>query len=260
MFQITDDVLSYRGHIYSRVFKIECDCNDGVNVLVSFKSDVATSALICSDYPEDPPFDSGLCLVSMIRTLLNQIHSRIREIREVTFEDNTNIECVDDTENDYAIPLYYFSIAFNGETWYEKHFNARQKDSKKHAEYKLRINELLHVPDTKSAISFSRFLEMTTPPVEIAEELREYYDRSATFGVFFQSMPKPDRCRLVREWINRFMSEQLRGVFDNTDWIIDLPMVLSGGKQNTKKRYYCPKCRVYRNTTYRDFGVRAEDV
>ena len=262
MFRITDRMLHYGVNLYGRVFEIENDANERVNVLVSFKDDVAMSAHIRPYYSENPPFDSGRYLAEMIRALLNHIHSQIPTIREVTFEDNTNIECMDDdAENVRVIPLYYFSIAFNGETWYEKHFNARQKDSKRHAEYKLRINSLLNVPDTKSSVTFSQFVEMTAPPLEIAEELRGYYDRSNTFGEFFQSMPKPDRCRLVRDWIGDFMKRQLAGVFENTDWIIDLPMVVTrGGARNTRKRYYCPKCRVYRNTTYQDFGVRAVDV
>jgi len=37
-------------------------------------------------------------------------------------------------------------------------------------------------------------------------------------------------------------------------------LIVGGGRRSTKKRYYCPKCRVYRNTTYRDFGVGVMDV
>lgn len=114
-------------------------------------------------------------------------------------------------------------------------------------------------PETKSNIAFLDFCKMTAPPMNIAEELREYYESAETFGQFFQSIPKVDR--LVRDWIGSFMSNQLIGVFDNADWIIDIPTPIDGGgNRRTKKRYYCPKCRVYRNMTYRDFGVRAEDV
>jgi hypothetical protein len=194
--------------------------------------------------------------------------------RRVSERDSCENECATDVEistkgsrfrkkgtHIYPIPLYYFSIAFNGETWYEKHFNARQNDSKKHAAYKMRINMLLNIPETKSAITFFKFLEMTSPPSEIVKELSEYYERAETFGKFFQSIPKSDRCRLVRSWIGTFMSNQLSGVFDNSDWVIDIPsFITGGGKRNTKKRYYCPKCKVHRNITYRDFGVGVTDV
>ena len=220
------------------------------------------------------PLDSGRGTIVMMKTLLNHIHKQIPTLTEVKFEDKSNIECATDVEistkgsrfrkkgtHIYPIPLYYFSIAFNGETWYEKHFNARQNDSKKHAAYKTRINTLLNIPETKSAITFLKFLEITSPPSEILEELSKYYERAETFGKFFQSIPKVDRCRLVRSWISAFMSSQLNGVFDNSDWIIDIPsFITGGGKRNTKKRYYCPKCKVHRNITYRDFGVGVMDV
>jgi hypothetical protein len=251
---------------------------ENVNVSISYKDNIPSAYIpyvvhdpMCSI---DIPLDSGRGTIVMIKTLLNHIHTQIPTITEVKFEDKSNIECATDIEiskkgsrfrkqgtHIYPIPLYYFSIAFNGETWYEKHFNARQKNSKKHDAYKLRINTLLNVPETKSAMTFLDFCRLVAPPMEILEELNEYYERADTFGRFFQSIPKPDRCRLVREWIAKFMSSQLKGVFDNSDWIIDLPTsILGGGKRTTKKRYYCPKGRVYRNATYKDFGVGVMDV
>jgi hypothetical protein len=208
----------------------------------------------------------------MIKTLLHYIHQQIPTITEINFEDKSNIECATESEiqkkgsrfrkkgtNVYPIPLYYFSIAFNGETWYEKQFNARQKDTNKHAKYKEQINNLLH-SDIKSNTSFLQFLEISKPPIEIVDELEKYYNKSVTFGKFFQSMPKKDRCRLVRDWISIFMSYHLKDVFENTDWIIELPITSNtggdGGRKKTRK-YYCPKGRVLHNhnKTYKDFGI-----
>ena len=277
-FQITDNTLSYGGQIYARNFKIGGIGSDCVNVSISYKDNAPVHASIpyvvhdpmCSI---DMPLDNGRGTIVMMKTLLNHIHVEMPIITEVKFEDKSNIECATDVEirkkgsrfrkpgtHVYPIPLYYFSIAFNGETWYEKHFNARQKDSKKQAAYKTRINTLLNVPETKSAIPFLDFCSLSNLPLEIADELSEYYERATTFGRFFQSIPKTDRCRLVRDWVGTFMSSQLEGVFDNTDWVIELPTLITGGNRKTKKRYYCPKCRVYRNATYRDYGVNAMDV
>lgn len=278
-FQITDNTLLYGGEIYSRSFKIGERPLNCIDVSISYKDGKPIAHIPYVEYnPDcsvDTPLDSGRGTVVMIKTLLNYIHSQIPIITEVTFEDKSNIECATDAEiskkgsrfrkqgsHVYPIPLYYFSIAFNGETWYEKHFNARQTDSKKHAAYKTRINTLLNEPETKSNMTFLQFLQMTAPPMNITEELGKYYERAETFGHFFQSIPKVDRCRLVRDWIGTFMSRQLKGVFDNKDWVIDIPSFITGGgkRRNTKKRYYCPKCRVYRNTTCRDFGVGMLDV
>ena len=277
-FQITDNTLLYGGEIYSRSFKIGERPLNCVDVSISYKDGKPTAHIPYVEYnPDcsvDTPLDSGRGTIVMIKTLLNHIHNQIPIITEVVFEDKSNIECATDAEiskkgsrfrkqgsHIYPIPLYYFSIAFNGETWYEKHFNARQKDSNKHVAYKTRINTLLNEPETKSNMTFLQFLQMTEPPIEVVEELGKYYERSETFGRFFQSIPKVDRCRLVRHWIGTFMHRQLKGVFDNKDWVIDIPsLIVGGGRRSTKKRYYCPKCRVYRNTTYRDFGVSVMDV
>ena len=277
-FQITDNTLFLRDDIYSRNFKIGGHTSECVNVSISYKDNIPSAYIpyvvhdpMCSI---DMPLDSGRGTIVMIKTLLNHIHKQIPTITEVKFEDKSNIECATDIEiskkgsrfrkqgtHVYPIPLYYFSIAFNGETWYEKHFNARQKDSKKHDAYRMKINTLLNVPETKSAMTFLDFCRLVAPPMEILEELNGYYEEADTFGGFFQSIPKSDRCRLVRDWIAKFMSSQLQGVFDNSDWIIDFPTsILGGGKRTTKKRYYCPKCRVYRNATYKDFGVGVMDV
>ena len=261
-FQITDNTLLYGGQIYSRNFKIGSIGAECVDISISYKDNSPTNASILPNYPDysnEIQFDRGHCYAAMVRALLSHIHTQIPTITEVEFDDQSNIECEED--DNPTILLYYFSIAFNGETWYEKHFNARQKDSNKHSEYKTRINTMLNEPETKSAIPFLKFLQMTAPPSEIVEELRGYYERAETFGSFFQSIPKEDRCRLVRDWIGVFVSSQLKGVFNNSDWIIDIPTLINGGgKRNTRKRYYCPKCRVYRNTTYKDIGIDVMDV
>lgn len=44
-------------------------------------------------------------------------------------------------------------------------------------------------------------------------------------------------------------------------WVIDLPIVSSGGGGNTRKhRYYCPKGRVLRNDSRKNYLVDAMDV
>jgi hypothetical protein len=277
-FQITDNTLLLRDQIYSRNFKIGGKSSDCVHVSISYKDNVPVSASIphllyepeCS---METPLDRGQGSVAMIKTLLRHIHAQIPSITHVNFEDKSNIECANDIEiqkkgsrfrkmgtNVYPIPLYYFSIAFNGETWYEKHFRARQTHH--HEKYKERIHTLLYLPGTKAAMSFRRFLEIAKPPVHILEELQSYYERASTFDKFFNHIPKVDRCRLVRDWISAFMEHYLNGVFTNIDWVIDLPIVSSvGGGKTCIRRYYCPKGRVLRNGgTQKTFLVDAMDI
>jgi hypothetical protein len=220
----------------------------------------------------DVPLDRGEGSIKMIKTLFQYIHLQLPTITEVNFEDKSNIECATEYEiqkkgsrfrkkgtNVNPVPLYYFSIAFNGETWYEKHFNARQKDKNKHDKYREKINDLLHSTQFKTNTSFIEFLKIARPPMETTDELETYYINSNTFGNFFQSIPKKDRCRLVRDWISNFMEHHLSNLFSNTGWIIELPIIIKGGKQKSRK-YFCPKTRINHNITYKDFGVDITNI
>lgn len=271
-FQIIDNTLSANGQIYCRNFKIGGNNTDCVNVSIKYKQNQPVSAYIpyivydptCSINVQ---LDRGQGSIIMIKTLLQYIHQQLPTITEVSFEDKSNIECATEYEiqtkasryrkkgtNVHPIPLYYFSIAFNGETWYEKHFNARLMDTDKHSKYKTKINSLLYSKELKTNTSFLQFLEIAQPPVEIIDDLERYYNKSVTVGDFFHSMPKLDRCKLVRDWISIFMSYHLKDVFENTDWIIELPIPMNGGRKNTRK-YYCPNGRIMHNKTYKDFGI-----
>ena len=278
-FQITDNTLFLRDEIYCRNFKIGGLNTDCVYVSVSYRNGVPVSASMpyLSHSPEcsiELPLDKGHGSILMIKTLLRHVHTQLPTLTEIHFEDKSRIECANDDDlyksgssmrkpgsHVYPISLYYFSIAFNGETWYEKHFNARHQKLAMHRKYKERVQTVLENPTTKSAMTFLQFLQIAAPPVEIATELESYYTNSNTFNEFFQSIPKPDRCRLVRNWVEEFMKIQLKDAFNNLDWVIELPVpFLGGGKRNTRRRYYCPKCRVVRNTTHKSIGVDAMDV
>lgn len=263
---VTDSTLSYDGRIYGQNFTVRTTSgveskgcvldpsasDEAVNLGISYKDDTPVSARILPSYPEDPPLDNEVGLVAMFDALLNHIHDKIPEIREVEFEDNTSIECGENAR----IPLHYFSIAFNGKTWYEYWFNARQKNLESYNKYKRAVNVLLNSLNTKTEMSFFRFLEISNPPMEIIEELEMYYERSITFGRFFKSIPVEDRCRLVGGWIGEFMKLGLADAFDTREWVIGLfDMPIMRGHE-----YYCPKGRIFRNTTYRDYGVNAMDV
>jgi len=279
-FQITDNTLSARGQIYCRNLKIGGNNLDCMNISISYKENIPVSACI-PHIMYDPEcsleihLDHGQGSNTMCKTLLKYVYEKIPTITEIHFEDKSHIECASEYEvqtkdsrfrkkgtHIYPIPLYYFSIAFNGKTWYEKHFQARQQDITKHAAYRAKINELLDTEEVKTATSFVRFLEIAQPPMELVDELEQYFSSSKTFGIFFQSIQKKDRCRLVRNWIASFMSYHLKDVFDNNGWIIDLPLVngfLTGGKRTTRK-YYCPRSRIMHKKTYKDFGVGVNDV
>ena len=174
-FKIIDNTLSLREQIYCRNFKIGGNQTDCVNVSISYNQNQPIAAVIPhivsddADCAEDIPLERGHGSVIMIKTLLHHIHKQLPTITEVRFGDKSTIECAPDI---YPIPLYYFSIAFNGKTWYEKYFNARQSDTNKHDKYRSTIKNLLYseeliffpiVPKVSYRFLLSHFLSSLNP-------------------------------------------------------------------------------------------------
>ena len=279
-FLIKDNILSYDNRIISRIFSIGGADTVFVNVSIIYKDDKPIHANIpyllhdheCSI---DNNLEKGKGKIIMIKTLLEYIHNKIPSIKEFHFEDNSSIESASYEEiqkkgtNFIPIPLYYFSIAFNGITWYEKHFNARIEDPEKHNLYREKVDELLYSGELKQKTTFIEFLRVSRPTViEIINELKPYYETSNTFNEFFQSIPSKDRIRLVRDWIKNFMMYHLKDVFSNKDWIIEVGMnenVINekkGGRKTKRqtKKYYCPNVRINLNPKYNGLFLRQEDL
>lgn len=287
LFRISDRILEARGQILSRNFKIGGEYPDCVNVSISYNAENVPMYAKIPHALYDPecalghtPLDRGAGSILMIKTLLNYVHQKIPSIKEVEFEDKSSIECANETElsrvrnkkrgtNVYPVPLNYFSIAFNGQTWYEKHFNARQKNSAKHALYREQVSRFLYSEETKSQISFVQFLSIASlsgmsaeQATALIDELEPLYTRAKKYADFFQSMPTRRRCILVRGWLVNFMEHFLKDVFNNEGWVMDIPFAVEsagGGRRGTRK-YYLPKSRIIRNRTSNTLGIQEDDI
>lgn len=283
-FRIKENISNNRdGIIYSYNFKIGGNYSDCVNVSVSYDTNgkpimaKIPTLVYDSECSLTEPLDKGEGTIVMIKTLLRHIKNKVPEINEFVFEDKSNIECGTEDEQyrkryrkrgTHTVPvaLYYFSLAFNGITWYEKHFNAYQLDSAIHKEYRKKVKELL--TDKNQKPSFNEFLCIAQPPTKYLNELQSLYEKADTYGQFFKSIPKNDRCRLVREWISTFMEHYLKGVFKCTDWVIDVRKMddkviinQNGGNgtrkkgKSTKSSYYCPKGKIRLSFEQKDTGA-----
>ena len=219
--------------------------------------------------------EGGENSVGMIKVLLRYIHSKIPEITSFTFEDYSKIECGTEEEKKekedrplgthaYPVSLFYFSLAFNGMTWYEKHFRAKLVEDAQYRTYRDNVKRICETKESK--MSFEDFIAISTPTVEQIQELQSYYEKANTYHEFFISIPYKRRCPLVRTWIHNFMAHILKGVFQHTDWVINVNTmdnpILMGGKRNTRKKsmcrtYYCPKGRIYLGGT-QDNSIMAD--
>jgi hypothetical protein len=300
-FFITNNIETWNGVITGINYKIGGNIRDCVNISVQFDNNVAVSASIphaiydeeCSLYE---PLGRGEGSIIMIKTLLICIKSLHPELKKIRFDDMSSIECatrgcdgaervvtypeygtlVESSDEDLeknrsrpikkgtnlvSMPLYYLSIAYNGETWYEKYFRAVQEDTAKQNAYRVRVNKMLN-DITEKPTEYIDFLKITKVPMNIRVELENFYTNSKTYSEFFHLIPTQDRCRLLRPWIKEFMNYYLKGVFSNFDWEIQLSNIRGGSlsktrkKQNkSEKKYYCPN-GFNRNMNYlKDIGA-----
>lgn len=255
-FRIRDNTLwsSDKKTIYSRNFKIGgntvADC---VSISVIYENGVPVYASIFTD-PECSLIDNGERSVVMIKTLLSYVSSQIPSLTHISFDDMSSIEC----ETEEYMPLYYFSIAFNGQTWYEHHFNAHQMDETKHRSYRDTVEEFLYSSDFKELYGFDRFVSLFGKSEEEMTELSGYYNKQTTFSGFFKSIPKEHRCRLVGPWIEQFMRVILNNIFSNYHWAIPLRM---NGENNIQLiEYYCPNGIIRNNYRTQNICISPDDV
>ena len=283
-FIILDNTLEYDGRIFSRSFKIGSkNYTDCVNVSVSYNSDnrpnkahipTLVGHRLCAT---DNNLESGEWSILMIKTILRYIHEKIPEITNVSFEDFSKLECGTDEEklakhsralgtHAFPVSLFYFSLAFNGITWYEKHFNAKLEYDR-YQKYREGVRIILYNKESK--MDFEQFLAISTPQQhEQILELKQYYEKADTYHQFFSSIPQKRRCPLVRNWIHTFMAHVLKDIFQHTDWFIDINTMdaspITGGKRNTRKKskkcdtYYCPNTRIYRYDSQADHSLMTD--
>ena len=210
---------------------------DCVNISVIYENNTPVDACMpnlfsdpeCSFYQ---PLDKGDGTIRMIKTLLNYVYTQLPTLAYVKFDDKSSIECATKEElkkgsrfrkrgtHVKPIPLYYFSILFNGQTWYEKHFNAKQKDDVRHQLYRTRVDDFLNSKEFKTNMGFDKFVSLFDKREEEMSVLYQYYKSSNTFYEFFRAIPIDDRCRLVGPWIEQQMISNFRKMYGNPDEVV----------------------------------------
>ena len=265
-FQIIDNTLFSRDktEIYSRSFTIGETYPNYVNISIIYENNNPVNASIprlLSD-PEGSfirPLEKYGGAIIMIKTLLHYVYTQLPTLTHIKFEDKSNIEYVTEEAANVSMPLYYFSILFNGQTWYEKYFNAKQQDEVRHQQYRTRVDEFLYSPEYKTNMCFDKFVSLFDKREEDMTELYQYYNNANNFNEFFQAIPKQHRCRLVGSWVEQFMKFILKDVFYNENWIIHLPFEMSKINNKTQK-YYCPKGMITNNFQSKNICISLEDI
>lgn len=250
-FLIKETVQDRDGLLLFTTIKMGGDYADCINASIDYKDNKPVSAKMPHVmYDEECAYSDGKILLQkgdgtkiMLQTLIAYIKQKYPSITEIKYDDMSSIECATETEiknaknrkrgtNVKPLPLYCLSIAYNGQTWYEKYFNARMQDADKHAKYRERVDLML----SSKPVDYNEFIKISYLPKQLWNELFEYYKTAETYSDFFHAIPKQDRCRLLLPWIDAFMRHHLHKVFSNNDWIIPLTVRGGGGKRKTQRR------------------------
>jgi len=235
-FTIIDRTNTHKGNIISRNFKIGGDYSDCVNVSILYDdhnhpiSGKIQTIVYDKECSKEVPLERGEGSITMIKTLLRHIHKMIPDITSFSFDDMSTVECGTDDEKRQSrhrkrgsharpVSLYYLSIAFNGCTWYEKHFRATYKDKSSHHAYRSRVDHFL---STEPLPPFQDFLRIANPPSDLYSELEALYEQATHYADFFSAIPKERRCVHARTWLIPFIKRGLEGVFSNEGWMIDV--------------------------------------
>jgi len=158
-FQITNNILlsSTNNEIYGRKFTIGSTYQDCVEISIIYENNNPLDARMRFLHNTGPECSiSNDHMYYMIKTLLDYVHEHVQmpTLSHINFDDKTHIEYASKD----AIPLYYFSIVFNGQTWYEKYFNAKQNNHDRHERYRKRVAKFLYDHECKTHIKFDRFV------------------------------------------------------------------------------------------------------
>jgi hypothetical protein len=244
-FKITETKFQYGDRIISHTFKIGGNYDNCISISYTYQDNKPISAKIphAQYEPEcsiGSTLEKGEGTTLMLKTLLRYAHNKIKQVTIFHFDDMSHIDCVDKVMSK-SIPrtptmplnLSYFSLAYNSETWYERHFNAKMSDKEKYAKYKEK-RKFLTDPEQKPP--FVEFLEIAQPPEDQYEYLETLYNKSATYRVFFDSIPRATRCKVLYPWLTTFMEYYLKDVFSNYGWEIDVTEMNTKGGRRTRRR------------------------
>ena len=193
----------------------------------------------------DSNLEKGSGTERMIKAAIRYAYNDVPSLPIFEFEDNSHIDCV--PKNMLESPprkpikplnLAFFSIAYNGSTWYELRFNATMSNTEKYAEYKERLSFLTDPLAKLPFIEFLHSIAISMDSVEQISYLEPLYISTNTYRDFLKAIPKDKRCDILAPWLHTFMKHYIGDVFSHTGWQIDVRTMdfKSGGKRKEKRR------------------------
>ena len=188
--------------------------------------------------------EKGLDIEIMIKTCLEYAYKNNPTISKFEFDDMSHIDCIDEINQLLKPPrkqikplnLAFLYIAYHSMTWYENKFNAQMKDPTKYKKYR---ESLFFLIDEKSKVEYSTFLSICSiTDTNMQLYLKNKYINAKTYRDFFNNIPKKERCDILYNWLNNFMTHYIGNTFSTNNWIIDMQNINKrqiGGVNNKNK-------------------------
>ena len=259
-FKIIESQMKYQDKTISHTFKIGGDYENCVHLSYFYKNDTPVSAKLPHlMYEPECSIESnlarGIGSELMIKTLLRHAYKKIKSVHIFQFDDMSHIDC---EEKDMTVrpprhmkrPLHlaFFSIAYNGMTWYEKRFQATMIDKERYIRYRERLQFLT---DESKKVDFLRFLEIAQPPHDQLSDLKLFYEKTKTYREFFNAIPFESRCDILLPWLETFMLYYISDVY-TTAWEMDILKFnpyIGGSKTRKSRRLFPSKYRLIQHKT-----------
>ncbi len=266
-FKIKENELRYGDRIFSKTFKLGGYYDDCVNLSYIYRDGIPIEAklphlLYEPECALDTHLERGTGSELMIKTLLRYGHNKINNINIFYFDDMSSIDCIEKNiteplprKSKKPLKLSMLSIAYNSETWYEKHFNATMRNKTKYMQYREKIKFL---EDKNAKEPYERFLEIAQPPIEQLSLLEKYYKTATTYRQFFKNIPFEERCMILLSWLENFIMYYVGDVYSDLGWEININEMdkKKGGNYNKTrkaKRLYPKKYKMINYVHYSTF-------
>lgn len=247
-FKITKNIMKHGDRIINHTYKIggdlrgratkeylstfgEEDYQDCIGVSYNYSNNIPVSVslpylLYEPECSLGSDLQKGIGTELIIKTAIRYAYNDVPTIPIFTFDDMSHIDCIvkDLTMSpprklSKKVNLSFFSIAYNGMTWYEARFNAKMTNEKSYDDYK---KSLEFLKDPKAKVPFERFLEISHPSLEQIAIIEPIYARTTTYRQMFEEIPDHTRCDTLYLWLSSFMKHYIGHTFSEKGWEIDV--------------------------------------
>jgi hypothetical protein len=165
--------------------------------------------------------------INMAHTAINIVKNKYTYINRLYLNDESKQFCGNTMSGDLShVKLFYFKLAFEGLTWYEKRFDANLSERHLLSDLMIRLDDELiknHNPlvlyPNETNIKIMNLYKQSI-------NIREFFEKLKLEALKISSTADPILCNWCSSWLEDFMIKILPGIDKYTDnWYINLDTI-----------------------------------